>query len=197
MGGARDARGWQLDAFCEHCDLRHAKENDRARKLPYGGSPPRTRNEAYIRECDREEVIEIRKWLRPRDSPDSSDFAPSSRSKRRETRLKSTCTRRRGRKERKKKMGKKEHEANAKQRVDRTPCDSLLETQALVRSEVLLCARHRAGIIIYMAAPDNLHKSAVQCYERSSVPLKECLRTTCYVSPRGVRPVPTEFSIKV
>lgn len=29
------------------------------------------------------------------------------------------------------------------------------------RSEVLLCTRHRAGIIIYMAAPDNLHKSAV------------------------------------
>lgn len=28
-------------------------------------------------------------------------------------------------------------------------------------NEVLLCTRRRIGIIIYMAAPDNLHKSAV------------------------------------
>lgn len=110
--------------------------------------------------------IEIRKWPRPRDSrsPDSNDFTLSPRRRR----LVPTAERIedaikigvpcRGGKRKGKRKEKREYEAQ-----ESRSCAMQFVTWnvSVGWSQVLLCARHRTGIIIYMAAPDNLHKSAV------------------------------------
>lgn len=61
---------------------------------------------------------------------------------------------------------------------------------------MLLCARHRAGIIIYMAAPDNLHKSAVMLRKIVGAIKGMFARELRTVSPRDVRPVsPTSIEV--
>jgi len=62
-------------------------------------------------------------------------------------------------------------------------------------NEVLLCARHRTGIIIYMAAPDNLHKSAVTLRKTVGAIKRMFARgRTCHCDIRPVSPTSIKFN---
>lgn len=107
----------------------------------YGGNPLGRENEGRLYTRMRSGK-EIRKWLRPRDSrsPDSNDFIPSPSSRSERSNVEDTIKIGVPCKEKRKKRGR----MNTKQRVDRAPCNSLLETQRwLERSVAMRSASHR------------------------------------------------------